>query len=116
MKNTIFTLLFLGFYSILSAQSDPKVGDELIIKAPLTQSYHYIKFPKPNILIKRGTVTRYKSVYGNEVVVNEVITKPNGEVHVELMKKDGSKFFGFLSKVKANYTKAIEAEEMITAP
>jgi len=116
MKKLFFTLFFFGYCFMVSAQSEPKVGDELIIKAPLSQSYHYIKFPKPNILIKRGTVTRYKSVYGNEVVINDVMTKANGEVHVELKKKDGSKFFGFLSKVKANYTKAIEAEEIITAP
>ncbi|NRD22699.1 hypothetical protein HNV10_05575 [Winogradskyella litoriviva] len=115
MKKLLFTLLFFGLCFSAQASNDPKVGDELIIKAPVTQSYHYIKFPKPNILIKRGTVTGYKSVRNNTVIVSAVTTNDDGSIEVELTKKDGTKFFGFLSKVKANYTKAIDANELAIA-
>lgn len=112
MKNIFFTLLFLGFTILTGAQNTPIVGDAMLINAPNSQNYSYIKFPKPNILIKRGVVSRYKSVYGNAVVIEEVVTKDNGTIYVNLRKKDGSKFFGYLTKVQANYSKAIEAKEI----
>lgn len=112
MKKLLFTLLFFGFCFIVSAQKDPQVGDTFIIKEPNAQSFQYVKFPKPNILIKRGTVDRYKSVYGDTVVIDDIITKDDGTKYVLLKKKDGTKFFGYLSSVKANYTKALEANEI----
>ena len=112
MKNLLFTALFFGFCFLASAQTTPQVGDELHIKTPTTQTYNYVKFPRPNILIKRGVVTRYKSVYGNDVVIDDVVTNDKGSTYVILKKKDGTKFFGFLSTVKANYTKAIAANEI----
>jgi hypothetical protein len=110
MKKLVFTLLFLGLCFSTNAQDLPKVGDELIINE--TATYIYVKFPKLNILTKRGKVANYKSVYGNTVVVDEVITKANGSTYVILKKKDGTKFFGYLSKVKAHYSKSIEAGEI----
>lgn len=112
MKKLIFTLLFLGFCFTVSAQSQPKVGDELVISN--SSNFNYIKFPKKNILIKRGKVGNYKSVYGDTVVVDEVITKDNGSTYVMLKKKDGTKFFGYLTTIKANYSKAIDAKEIMT--
>lgn len=116
MKKLLFTLLFFGIYFISSAQNQPNVGDELMIKAPNGQTYNHIKFPKPNILIKRGKVGNYKSIYDNTVVIDEVLTKDDGTAYVILKKKDGTKFFGFLSKVKANYAKAIGAKELKVLP
>ena len=115
MKNTILTLLFFGFCFLATSQNTPQVGDELLIKAPTAQSFNYVNFPKANILIKRGVVTRYKSVYDNTVVIESVTTKDNRTTDVVLRKKDGSKFFGFLSKVKANYSRAIDAGELAVA-
>lgn len=114
MKNLFFTLLCLGFCLFIGAQSTPKVGDELIVKAPNGQNYNYVKFPKLNTLIKRGQVGNYKSIYDNTVVVEKVLTKDNGSTYVILKKKDGSKFFGLKTSIKANYTKAIEAGELAT--
>lgn len=112
MKKIFFTLLFLGFCFVTSAQSEPKVGDELVINAQKGSSYNYIKFPKLNILNKRGKVANYKSVHGNTVVIEEIITDKKNNTYVILKKKDGSKFFGLNSTVKANYAKALESGEI----
>ncbi len=112
MKNLLFVLLFLGFCFTSNAQDQAEVGDELTINEPYAQNFKYINFPKPNILIKRGKLGNYSSVYGNIVIVDEVITKDNGKTYVILKKKDGSKFFGYLAKVKANYNASIEAKEL----
>ena len=92
MKNIFYLLLVLGFSMTLSAQDQPKVGDELVIEKTSTQSYRYLKFPKLNILTKRGKVANYKSVYRNIVVIDEVITKANGSTYVILKKKDAIHF------------------------
>ena len=78
MRKLLFALLFFGFTISTSAQNTPEVGDDLIIKAPYAQTYKHVKFPKLNILTKRGKVANYKSVYNNLVIVDEVITKDDG--------------------------------------
>ncbi|WP_282043442.1 hypothetical protein [Winogradskyella flava] len=113
MKKIFFTLLFFGCCFLISAQTEPKVGDELIIEAQDGPTYHHIKFPKLNILVKRGKVANYKSVHGNVVIIDDVITDKDNNTYVVLKKKDGSKFFGFLTKVKANYEKSIASGEMV---
>jgi len=113
MKKLLFILLFFGYTIISSAQTTPNVGDELVIQQTNTSSFNYVKFPKENILIKRGKIGNYKNVFGNHVIVDEVITKEDGSTYVMFKKKDGTKFFGFLSTVKANYSKALEAKEIM---
>ena len=113
MKKLLFTLLFFGCTILVSAQNTPKVGDLLVINEPYAQTFSHVKFPKLNILTKRGKVANYKSVYRDQVIVDEVITKDDGTTYVMLKKKDGTKFFGYLSKVKANYAKALEAKEIM---
>jgi len=112
MKYLFFASVFLGFSFLLSAQSKPQIGDQLIIKEPTAQNFRYVKFPRLNILSKRGKVANYKSVYNNSVVVDKVITKGDDILYVILKKKDGTKFFGFLSKVKANYYKSLDIGEL----
>ena len=112
MKKVVFILLFFGFCFTISAQSEPKVGDELVINAQKGHSYNYIKFPKLNTLNKRGKIANYKSVHGYIVIIDEVMTDKNNTTYVVLKKKDGSKFFGLNSTVKANYAKALESGEM----
>ncbi len=114
MKKLFLAILFLGSCFLLSAQNTPKVGDELIVNAPNGNNYTYVKFPKTNTLIKRGKVGNYKSVYGKTVIVDDVTTKDDGSTYVILKKKDGSKFFGIKTSVKANYNKAIKAGELAT--
>mgnify|MGYP006181853375 CR=1 FL=1 len=113
MKKILFILLFFGYTILASAQNTPKVGDLFVINKPYGQNYTHVKFPRLNILTKRGKVANYKSVYGNRVTVDDVITKADGSIYVMLKKKDGTKFFGYLNTVKAHYAKALEAKEIL---
>ena len=114
----ICILLFFAFgvsfanNNPLSNQNNPQVGDVLIINNPNGTEYNHISFPKLNIIAKRGKVANYKSVYGNHVVVKEVLTKSNGNTYVILEKKDNTSFFGFLNEVKADYEKSLNAGEI----
>ncbi|WP_223550466.1 hypothetical protein [Aestuariivivens sp. NBU2969] len=113
MNRLILTIIFLASLTI-NAQDKPKVGDKLTINAPIGQSYNHIAFPKKNFIAKRGKVANYKSLYGNAVVIKELITNKKGDTYVILEKQDGKKFFGFLTKVKANYKAAVESGELST--
>ncbi|REG87854.1 hypothetical protein [Winogradskyella sediminis] len=113
MKKLLFTLLCFTFFLTASANNEPKVGDVLTVKIPADQNFNHIEFPRANILIKRGVVTGYKSVNNETVVIDNIETKKNGSTVVTLKKKDGSKFFGILKNVKADYTKAIASGELL---
>ncbi|MFK7834393.1 MAG: hypothetical protein AB8B52_14050 [Winogradskyella sp.] len=112
MKNVFFILLFFGCSLSMHAQDAPEVGDVLVINETNTGNFRYVKFPKLNILIKRGQLGNYKSVYNTEVIVEDVITNEDGSTDVSLKQKNGAKFFGYLTTVKANYTKALDAKEL----
>jgi ribosomal protein S4E len=109
-------LLFSGFVlasnGLQMQSNNPKVGDVLIINEPTGQAYDHIKFPKLNIIIKRGGLANYKSVYGETVIVKNVMTKKDGKVFVQVESQNGKKFFGFLKTVNADYNKAIASGEM----
>jgi len=112
MKKLLLLLCFFSIGFIVNAQTKPKVGDVLLVKSPTGQYYNHVSFPQLNILVKRGKIASYKSEYNSEVVVKDVKTKPNGKIYVILEKKDGSKFFGLKSKVKANFNAAIASNEL----
>ncbi|WP_242206220.1 hypothetical protein [Aestuariivivens insulae] len=112
MKNLILTILLFVVSLTINAQDTPKVGDKFVINNPSGQHYNHIAFPKLNIISKRGKIANYKSIIGEEVIVKEVISKSNGNVYVILEKEDGSKFFGFQTKAKANYKSAISSGEL----
>ncbi|WGD35599.1 hypothetical protein [Olleya sp. YS] len=113
MKKLLLTLSFICVCLFSFAQNTPKVGDVLIVKSPSAQFYNQIDFPKLNTLVKRGKLASYTPVINNEVLVDEVITKDNGNTYVVLKKKDGTKFFGLQTTVEANYNKALKAGELI---
>ena len=114
MKKLIIAAFLFGFYFISSAQTAPKVGDILKINEPYAQTFNHVFFPKTNFLKKRGIISRYKSVYDAMVVVSEVQEK-NGDTYVTLSKKDGTKFFNYLTEVKANYKNSIDSGELSLA-
>ena len=108
-------LLFSGFGFAFNGQTQddlPKIGDVLIINEPTGQTYDHIKFPKLNIIVKRGGLANYKSVYGETVIVKNVMTKKDGKIYVQVESQKGKKFFGFLKTVNADYNKAITSGEM----
>ena len=96
----------------MNTQNVPAVGDILVINATSNTNYNYIDLPKLNVIVKKGGIANYKSVHGNHVVVTDVKTKDDGDVHVVLEKKDNTTFFGITKQVKANYNKAISSGEL----
>lgn len=114
MKRLVFIilLLFVQYASNAQTENEPKVGDELVVNKPQGERYNHISFPQLNIIAKRGKIANYKSVYGNHVIIKDVIKKDNGDVLVILKKKNGGKFFNFLKHVEANYKKALDTGEL----
>ncbi|MDO6595601.1 hypothetical protein Q4512_01670 [Oceanihabitans sp. 2_MG-2023] len=113
MKKLLCTISFICVFFISFANNQPKVGDTLIVKAPSGKFYNHISFPQLNILVKRGKLASYSSVIHNKVLVDEVITKDNNKTYVVLKKENGTKFFGFLTSVKASYEAAIASGELV---
>lgn len=119
MKKICYLLFFaIGFaYAndsnpLMNNQNEPLVGDVLVINATSNTNYNHIDFPKLNVIVKKGGLATYKPVHGNHVVIKEVETNKDGNVNVVLEKKDGSKFFGFVKQVKADYNKSISSGEL----
>ena len=112
MRKFFATLFIIGIGLSLNAQEKPEIGDEFIINKPSKQYYSHISFPKPNFIAKKGKIANYKSVFNNKVIVSRIETKKNGDTYIILKKKDGKKFFGYLSKVKANYIKSLSSGEL----
>ncbi|MBU2940855.1 hypothetical protein KO494_15000 [Lacinutrix sp. C3R15] len=113
MKKIVVMVLFICVSLLSYGQSQPKVGDKLMVKAPSAQFYNHISFPQLNILVKRGKTSSYKPVIGSQVVVADVVSDDNNENYVVLKKEDGTKFFGLYATVKANYKKALQAGELV---
>ena len=119
MKKISFLLLFAFGLTFANnrqplelQQSDPKVGDVLIINSPKGNTYNHIDFPRLNFIVKRGGIANYKSVYGKHVVIKEVIINEDGSKRIILENKDNSKFFGFLKQVEANYDQSLSSGEI----
>ncbi|MCF8713470.1 hypothetical protein JM658_01405 [Joostella atrarenae] len=114
MKKRLFFAVFSFFVFAVQAQDkEVNVGDVLTINSISESTYNHIDLPRKNIIIKRGGVPNYKSVYNNEVVVTEINTNADGEQLAVLKRKDGRKFFTSFPTIKANVTKAIDSEELI---
>lgn len=121
MKNILSIMLFLAFTSVFATnetenvnnQNYPQVGDVLIIGESNTYKYNHIDFPRLNMIVKRGGIASYKTVYGNEVVVKAVEEKPDGTTEITIERKNGKKFFRHLKSVKADFGKAIESGELV---
>ncbi|MEQ3663529.1 MULTISPECIES: hypothetical protein [unclassified Olleya] len=111
MKKAVLTLVFLSVCFISFAQSQPKVGDVLEVKAPKGEHYNHIDFPRLNILVKRGKLASYKPVINTIVLIDDVVAKEN-KTYVVLKKKDGTKFFGLQTTVEADYQKALDSGEL----
>ena len=94
-------------------QEKPEIGDVLIVTKVNNDNYKYIKFPKRNILHKRGAIANYSKIRGAEVKITEVKENKFGRFDVKLVRTDGKKFFNKIKSVSANYFKAIDSGELL---
>ncbi len=110
-------LFFFGLILTVNSQqqmTEPAIGDVLVINAPNGSTYNHVFLPKLNFMVKRGKIASYKSIFETRVVIKDLETK-NGSTYAILQKESGKKFFGYLSKVRANYTKALSSGELSIA-
>tara|TARA_R110000744_G_scaffold3795_1_gene14037 strand:+ start:912 stop:1274 length:363 start_codon:yes stop_codon:yes gene_type:complete len=111
MKNTIVLLAFLMFsYSSFSQNeiSNLKPGDILYISKDSNTPFQHLHFPKPNFIIKRGSIANYKGLNGMHVQI-ESITE---ESIARLIPLNGKKFFNLFSYVNANLKSALNDKEL----
>lgn len=118
MKKLILFLSFLVTINSVALNVDetqfnnPKVGDVFVINKPSGQKFDHIKFPKSNIIRKRGGLANYKNIYGKNVIVKNVKTKNDGTIFIQVELQNGNKFFGYLNTVKVDFAKAMLSGEI----
>ncbi|SEK86799.1 hypothetical protein SAMN04488008_102332 [Maribacter orientalis] len=111
MKYTIVLLAFLMFsYSSFSQNevSDLKPGDVLIISKDSNTPFQYLYFPKPNFIIKRGSIANYKGLNGMRVQIEAI----SDESVARLIPLNGKKFFNIFSYVNADLKSALNNKEL----
>ena len=120
MKQFVTILIFFFTVSVFADytneptnQEKPQIGDVLVISKMDNNNYKHIKFPKPNILLKRGAIVNYEKIYGEEVMVTEVKENKYGRFDVKLVRTDGKKFFNKIKSISANYYKALDSGELL---
>jgi len=115
-KNIRFAivLIFLSFtlYS-QSTSSTIAVGDFFVIGAAENNTYTYINFPKPNIIIKKGGLVSFKNVVGKKVVVTSIKEKRNGTLVATIQLVSKRLFFKSHKTVTVKIKKAIEYKELL---
>ena len=107
-------LIFFVFSNSINAQNSPevKVGETLSIGSSDNYLYSDVKFPKPNFIIKQGGIANYKKLEGTLVEVSEIRKNSKDQTVVILKRKDGKKFFGSFSAIRANYENALASGEL----
>ena len=115
MRKSILFMEFLFCVSMLNSQSirnSSVEGDVLILGEPSGASYTAIKFPRKNIIIKRGAIANFNALLGKKLVVEKIETNKDGVEISTLRRKDGLNFFRFFPEIKADLSKAIESGEL----
>lgn len=119
MKTSKFTLLFflLSFCfswsnNISNEQTDPKVGDTLLVSESVGEYYKHVNFPRLNTIVKRGGVATYKSVVNVPVVITKIMDSKDGGSIVQIERADGKKFFNQTKYITASYEDAISSGEL----
>ncbi|MCM5662127.1 hypothetical protein [Galbibacter mesophilus] len=111
-KRLLFAIFSFFMISAIAQEKEVNVGDVFTINSISKSDFSHIELPRKNIIIKRGGVPDYKTVFNNEVVVTEVSTNNDGEQIARLKRTDGRKFFSSFPTVTANVNRALEAEEL----
>lgn len=118
MKNIYITIALLVSFSFnsfagnLLGSQNPAVGDVLIIAKNKGETYRHIDVPRLNMIVKRGGIASYKSIYNAKVKITEVSENEYGKTFVKLERVDGKKFFNHKKSVLAHYENAISSGEL----
>ena len=120
MKFTkLFSIAFLMICGLVSYQvnatnidTNPEIGDRLLIQSPENTTYTAVNMPKLNFVVKKGGVANYKSVQNTLVEVVKISQNKEGENIVTLQRVDGAKILGLKKSVSANYDKALQLGEL----
>tara|TARA_R100000655_G_scaffold11802_1_gene27327 strand:+ start:659 stop:1030 length:372 start_codon:yes stop_codon:yes gene_type:complete len=120
MKFTkLFSIAFLMICGLVSYQvnatnidTNPEIGDRLLIQSPENTTYTALNMPKLNFVVKKGGVANYKSVQNTLVEVVKISQNKKGESMVTLQRVDGAKILGLKKSVSANYHKALQLGEL----
>ncbi|WP_298246963.1 hypothetical protein [uncultured Christiangramia sp.] len=120
MKFTkLFSIAFLMICGLVSYQvnatnidTNPEIGDRLLIQSPENTTYTAVNMPKLNFVVKKGGVANYKSVQNTLVEVVKISQNKKGENIVTLQRVDGAKILGLKKSVSANYDQALQIGEL----
>lgn len=107
----IIFALFAGISQIQAQSSMLQQGQVLQIDRPESGDFQYVKFPRKNIIIKRGGIADMKSVEGMLVVVQSFKETKWG-TEVTLKRKDGGKFFRNFPTITAIWPDARDNGEL----
>ena len=92
--------------------TNPEIGDRLLIQSPENTTYTAVNMPKLNFVVKKGGVANYKSVQNTLVEVVKISQNKEGENIVTLQRVDGAKILGLKKSVSANYDQALQIGEL----
>ena len=106
----LFAIL-AGIFSSQAQASTVEAGDIFTLQVPENNRFDYVDVPKPNILIKRGSVATVKGLNQRKVVVKEVI-REDGQVRLLLAATDGKKFFRHYRTLPASWPEAVNYGEL----
>ena len=79
--------------------TNPEIGDRLLIQSPENTTYTAVNMPKLNFVVKKGGVANYKSVQNTLVEVVKISQNKEGENIVTLQRVDGAKILGLKKSV-----------------
>jgi len=110
----VFVMCSLGLFAQSSLTADNvKIGTIYQIGKPSTNTYKYINFPRPNMIIKGGGIVNYQNVKSNIVLVTSINKKKDGTTIVKIKRKDGKRFFGSHKVITVDLTGALQSEELL---
>ncbi|TQI69252.1 hypothetical protein JM79_0125 [Gramella sp. Hel_I_59] len=120
MKFTkLFSIAFLMICGLVSYQvnatnidTNPEIGDRLLIQSPENTTYTAVNMPKLNFVVKKGGVANYKSVQNTLVEVVKISQNKKGENIVTLQRVDGAKILNLKKSISANYDQALQLGEL----
>lgn len=114
MKKLIFSFFLICAFSLSLTAQNTKVetGDTFVIGEVAKDDYKYIKFPKANIVNKRGGIVNYDLLVGKTVEVTSVKEKKDGTKIATIQLVSGKRFFKSHKYVKVEIDKAIENKEL----